>query len=295
MRILEGRFGRLQLIDGDAPRAARTVLDPSILIHHAGPVCEVQVGDALRALDRGCIVFLNPGDRVEFGEPAPEGVSRVVLVETAPEWLQDCCPALVETGGGKPFPATSEDITPRIRQLADALAIEIRNDQFLSAERLEFMVQELVLSILDSYYGRRAPAALWRGSRFEDSRIRRAIALLRARPNKDLNMDTLASRVGLSRSRFYHLFQICTGRSPRDYLDMLCVETAIERLAASNQRIADVSSNLGFSAQSNFTRFFLNQVGIPPSHYRRAAADARHSDAPAPGGADDRSGTPTGV
>ncbi|MGE0875906.1 MAG: helix-turn-helix domain-containing protein [Burkholderiales bacterium] len=35
--------------------------------------------------------------------------------------------------------------------------------------------------------------------------------------------------------------------------------------------MADVSADLGFSAQSNFTRFFLNQVGIPPSEYRRAA------------------------
>jgi AraC-like DNA-binding protein len=33
-----------------------------------------------------------------------------------------------------------------------------------------------------------------------------------------------------------------------------------------------VSAELGFSAQSNFTRFFLNQVGVPPSEYRRAAS-----------------------
>jgi len=32
------------------------------------------------------------------------------------------------------------------------------------------------------------------------------------------------------------------------------------------------SAELGFSAQSNFTRFFHNQVGVAPSEYRRAAA-----------------------
>ena len=85
-------------------------------------------------------------------------------------------------------------------------------------------------------------------------------------------MDDLANQVGLSRSRFYDLFQLCTGRSPRAYLDMLCVETAISRLASGRAKIADVSAELGFSAQSNFTRFFLHQVGIPPSEYRRAAA-----------------------
>src|SRR5882762_3339133 len=140
------------------------------------------------------------------------------------------------------------------------------------------MLQELVLLIVETYLAkRRAAALLWRGSRFADSRIRQAIGLLRARPNKDLNMDELANRVGLSRSRFYDLFQLCTGFSPRAYLDMLCVETAISRLSSGDSKISEVSAELGFSAQSNFTRFFLNQVGVPPSEYRRSA---RGNDTP---------------
>src|ERR687892_552345 len=176
-----------------------------------------------------------------------------------------------------------EPITPRIRRLADTLAVEVLNNRFVSAERLDFMLQELLLSIVETYLARRRMSApAWRGSRFEDSRIRRAIALLRARPNKELNMDELASQVGLSRSRFYDLFQLCTGFSPRAYLDMLCVETAISRLSSGQGKIAEVSAELGFSAQSNFTRFFLNQVGVPPSEYRRATASSSASTASAP-------------
>ena len=95
-------------------------------------------------------------------------------------------------------------------------------------------------------------------------------------------MDDLASQVGLSRSRFYDLFQMCTGFSPRAYLDMLCVETAISRLSSGQGKIAEVSAELGFSAQSNFTRFFLNQVGVPPSEYRRAASRPGTQDLPDP-------------
>ena len=280
VRHFEGKFGRLQLSEATVDAPEQVVRDPTLVIKHAGPDAEVRVGDRLLPLVRGTLLFLNPGERFAILRGAGEAATRVVLFEAAPEWLQDCCPALFTPEAAHPFPNTAEDITPRIRQLADTLAIEVQNDAFLSSERLEFMMQELVLSILDSYHARRAPAALWRGSRFADSRIRRAISLLRARPNKDLSMDVLANRVGLSRSRFYYLFQVCTGHSPREYLDMLCVETAIERLAASNQRIADVSSNLGFSAQSNFTRFFLNQVGVAPSRYRRAAAGDTAVDAP---------------
>ena len=154
------------------------------------------------------------------------------------------------------------------------------NDQFLSHERLEFMLQELMLSIVETYLARRqAGARLWRGSPFADNRIRKALALLRAHPNKEVNMNELASQVGLSRSRFYDLFQLCTGRSPRSYLDMLCVESAISKLSSGSGKIAEVSAELGFSAQSNFTRFFQQQVGIPPSEYRRAAVKPNHGPA----------------
>ncbi len=250
VRVLEGRFGRLVLTELAREDRLEAACGPTVLLQHGGNE----------------VLFLNPGEiHVALG------ATRLLAFHAAVEWLQASFPAVFGTEDRRPFPVPREPITPRIRQLGDALAVEVLNDRFLSTERIEFMLQELVLSIVETYLTRRrASSPLWRGSRFEDSRIRRALALLRARPNKDLNMDSLASQVGLSRSRFYDLFQICTGFSPRAYLDMLCVETAISRLASGRGKIAEVAAELGFSAQSNFTRFFLNQVGVPPSEYRRA-------------------------
>jgi AraC-like DNA-binding protein len=162
------------------------------------------------------LLFLNPGE-----VHVTPGPSRVLVLHAAREWLRSSFPAAFEEDEAHPFAQGVEMITPRIRQLADTLAVEVLNDRFLSPERLEFMLQELLLSIVETYLARRRAASpLWRGSKFEDTRIRRAIALLRAKPNKELNMDELASQVGLSRSRFYDLFQLCTGFSPRAYLDL---------------------------------------------------------------------------
>src|SRR5437016_8629450 len=217
------------------------------------------------------LIFLNPGEiHVSLG------ASRALVFHAATQWLSASFPAVFGASERRPFPQAREAITPRIRRLADTLAVEALNDRFVSPERLEFMLQELVLSIVETYIaGRRASSPLWRGSRFEDSRIRRALALLRAHPNKDQSIDELASQVGLSRSRFYDLFQLCTGFSPRAYLDLLCVEAAISRLSSGRGKIGEVAAELGFSAQSNFTRFFLNQVGVPPSEYRRATSTQR--------------------
>ena len=250
IRLFEGRFGRLVLTELGPQDQLPAQGDPAIIMQQGA----------------GEVVFLNPGEVHVALEH-----SRVLALHAAGEWLRESFPAAFSSADPRPFPLRREPVTLRIQRLADTLVIEALNDRFLSPERLEFMLQELMLSIVETYMARkRASSPMWKGSRFEDTRIRRAIALLRARPNKDLSIDELASQVGLSRSRFYDLFQLCTGFSPRAYLDMLCVETAISRLSSGQGKIAEVSAELGFSAQSNFTRFFLNQVGVPPSEYRRA-------------------------
>ena len=261
VRIFEGQYGRLILTDVGAQEELHADDDPTIVL---------QQGD-------GEILFLNPRETCTSIAPR-----RALVFHAAAAWLHRGFPAVFNAVDGKPFAEPRAAVTPRIRQLSETLAVEALNERFLAPARLEFMLQELVLSIVETYLaGRRTSSPLWRGSRFEDTRIRRAIALLRAHRNKDLNMDEIASQVGLSRSRFYDLFQLCTGFSPRTYLDLLCIEAAIARLSSGRGKIAELSAELGFSAQSNFTRFFLNRVGVPPSEYRRAASRSETERKPA--------------
>jgi AraC-like DNA-binding protein len=270
IRIFDGSFGRLQLIETAAGETPQSIVAPQIVILQQGAGLDVLVdGEALR-LTRDNLLFLNAGATSQ-AMLAAGGHAQLFVFQASTDWLCGGFPAVFDAAG-RPFASSSESITQRIRQLADTLVVEALNDQFLSHERLEFMLQELMLSIVESYFVRRASGArLWRGSPFADNRIRKALALLRAHPHKEVNMNALASRVGLSRSRFYDLFQLSTGRSPRAYLDLLCIASAISKLSSGGGKIADVSAELGFSAQSNFTRFFQQQVGIPPSQYRRAA------------------------
>ena len=271
IRIFDGSFGRLQLVEAAAGDAPQPTVATQIVILQEGADLDVVVDGATLRLTRDNLLFLNPGNTSQAMFPAGEH-ARLFVFQASTEWLRSGFPAVFDAADSGPFATGGEPINLRIRQLADTLAIEVLNDQFLSHERLEFMLQELMLSIVEGCLARRASSVrLWRGSPFADNRIRKALALLRAHPNKEVNMNELASRVGLSRSRFYDLFQHSTGRSPRAYLDMLCIASAISKLSSGSGKIADVSAELGFSAQSNFTRFFQQQVGIPPSEYRRAS------------------------
>jgi AraC family transcriptional regulator len=282
LRFFEGRFGRVILEETFAGQSAHAHTEHQLIVKYDGADRQYVIDGERSTLTRDGIMFVNAGRPHETLALPGDTPARQLLLNISPAWLALTFPALFRNAGRGPYPRTLDTITPHIRRMADAMVIDMMNDRFLSADRLEFMVQELILSMIDSYIAkRRSTSPMWRGSKFADARVRRAIALLRARPNKEVNMDEIAAQVGLSRSRFYDLFQMCTGRSPREYLDMLCVETAITRLSTSDTRIADVSAELGFSAQSNFTRFFLNQVGASPSEYRRASSMGAAGAAPA--------------
>ncbi len=270
LRIFEGRFGRVVLADSTISQAMHVHAEHQLVLKYDGADRQFEIDGERTLLTRNDILFINAHRPHETHANEDGSTARLLVMNISPEWMAQTFPAMFKVAESGPYPRTLDTVTPHIRKIADAMAIDMMNDRFLSADRLEFMVQDLILSIIDSYIAkRRATSPMWRGSKFADSRIRRAIALMRARPNKDVNMDDVATQVGLSRSRFYDLFQLCTGRSPREYLDMLCVETAITRLSTTDTKIGDVSAELGFSAQSNFTRFFLNRVGASPSEYRR--------------------------
>src|SRR5258706_13175616 len=154
LRLFEGRFGRLVLA---------TLLPQDKVDAQPGPTIVLSAGG-------GEVRFLNPGETWVTLD-----VVRAVIFHADGEWLRRSVPAAFRVADARPFTEASEPITPRIRRLADALAGEALNDRFMSAERLEFMLQELVLSIVETYLVQRRPGSLWRGSRFEDRRIPGAI------------------------------------------------------------------------------------------------------------------------
>src|SRR5689334_18523293 len=134
VRVLEGRFGRLVLTDLEPQERVEASSGPAIILQHG----------------QDAVLFLNPGEL-----HVVLGATRLIAFHAAVDWLASSFPAVFGADSPRPFPVPSEPVTPRIRQLADALAVEVLNDRFLSTERVEFMLQELVLSIVETYLARR--------------------------------------------------------------------------------------------------------------------------------------------
>jgi AraC-like DNA-binding protein len=82
---------------------------------------------------------------------------------------------------------------------------------------------------------------------------------------RDAGLDEIVAReVGLSRPHFFKLFRAQVGLTPNLYLNALRMERAIDRLAATQEAVADIGLDLGFSSQASFSRFFIANGVVPP-------------------------------
>lgn len=273
LRIVEGPYGRVNLMEATTPLVQHAHPEHLVLAKVSGADGAYRIGSARVAFTRADLVFVNALELHDNGRTRTGAPTRLLAIYLRPSWLAALNPALFE-GVAAPFPRHRERITPALRARLDALAAELLRGDTAAGMRIDLVMLDLAVSLVDSYVSRGRRGDAWHGSRFADHRIRRAMALMRANPRKDLHMADIASEVGLSRSRFYDLFQACAGVPPQAYLDMLCVERAIGRLAGGAGEVGAVSSELGFSTQGNFARFFARQIGIAPAQYRRACAPA---------------------
>jgi AraC-like DNA-binding protein len=103
-----------------------------------------------------------------------------------------------------------------------------------------------------------------------DFRIRNSLRLMRSRLGDELVLDHIARDAGLSRPHFFKLFRNCVGLTPNIYLNILKTERSVELLTTTRDPVTSIGFELGFASQASFTRFFIANVGIPPSDYRRA-------------------------
>lgn len=67
---------------------------------------------------------------------------------------------------------------------------------------------------------------------------------------------------------------VAEGLTFKDLLARVKIQQARRLLEESSLSLGEVSDHLGFTAQSSFTRFFRNGVGVTPQQYRQEAGEA---------------------
>ncbi len=86
--------------------------------------------------------------------------------------------------------------------------------------------------------------------------------------NPDLNIDSLAAKMGLGRSQFYRKIKALTNYSPVELLRKIRLTKARDMLSSTDKTISEIAYEVGFSAPAYFTKVFRETYGESPSEMR---------------------------
>ncbi len=101
-------------------------------------------------------------------------------------------------------------------------------------------------------------------SKEKDQRIIEAIALIKETGGQKIKAAQLAKRVGLSESRFLHLFSENLGLTLRSYVKWQRFIFTIKQIQAGKD-LTSAAQSAGFSDSAHFSRSFKENFGFKPS------------------------------
>lgn len=256
----------------DAPLVGHAHHHCHILIKAGGADSAFSVRGQHAPLTDDSAVLVNAWEQHAYEHDLRQAQNTLILaLYIEPAWLAEIQRSLAFSGHPRFFPQTCVRITQATRKITEEFVLELWWADEVSPRRLEDLLFNLIMVVIDSYSGWRDLSSLLRSKPpvSMDARIRQSIALMKRDVAHDFDMDKIAVAAGLSRAHFFTLFQRDTQVTPLVYANVLRFEAAIERLTLSEEPVGDVAHGLGFSAPGHFSRFFRSHLGITPSDYRR--------------------------
>lgn len=90
--------------------------------------------------------------------------------------------------------------------------------------------------------------------------------------NPELNVDMIASKMGLERSQFYRKIKALTNYAPVELIRRLRLQRGRELLLSTEKNIGEIAYETGFSTPAYFTKCYRDAYGETPSQVRNKLA-----------------------
>ena len=131
------------------------------------------------------------------------------------------------------------------------------------------LMEVLLLQALHAWLEQTPARAEERDHVLAEGPIGHALALMRASPEQDWSLDSLAMAVGMSRSLLARRFTEKVGEPPLAYLTRLRMDIASKLLETTAEPISRVAELVGYTSEFAFNRAFERKLGVPPGRFRQ--------------------------
>ncbi len=270
VRIAQGDFGRLALLDMDQPLVIHAHSQCQLIFKSGGMDAAFCIGEQELPLDEQRAILINSWEPHQYLHRADSASAIHLSLYIEPAWLEKVDRKLHGMAHLALFSQSGVKISAKTRKMADSLAHMLGWSGMIEAAELERQAFELVAGIVREFVDQSKLGHLEAGRPASDFRIRKAMRYIGEHPAEPFDVMAVARHSGLSRPHFFALFRQCTNLTPNVYANVLRMNEAVNHLSDSAGTIAEISEELGFNAQSHFTRFFRSHQGVPPTEFRRA-------------------------
>lgn len=270
LSILQGRFGRVALLEMDRSLVTHAHRDCHVLLKFSGADTAFDVRGRTCRLTDATAVLVNAWEPHAYthGDHAPQTVILALYID--PTWLGMIDPRLLCSGHSQFFPRPCVYVTREICESTLLLGSRMLLGDIVSTQEAEIAVFNLMIRVIDAFSDRKVLCREKPPLVVSDHRIRRVLRYMRKTLGEPFDTRMLAKIAGLSRPHFFAQFKRNTGLTPSLFLNTIRMEAATRILIESEEPLSGVALGLGFDAHSNFTRFFRQHQGVTPSEYRRA-------------------------
>ncbi len=101
--------------------------------------------------------------------------------------------------------------------------------------------------------------------------IKKSLRFIDYNYSRDINVDAIAQKAGVSRSHLYRLFVQHLGMPPNEYLTQYRIQKAALLLKNEHLSVGETAYSTGFSDQLYFSRVFKKYKGVSPRCYAKQA------------------------
>jgi len=162
-----------------------------------------------------------------------------------------------------------EQASPSLQAIVQLVQAEASANRLAAAMMITRCSELLFLQAVRTYLSSAVDGHVGWYSALKDPQIGQVLALIQHQPGESWTVESLASRVSLSRSAFSAKFKQLVGEPPMHYLTRVRLTKAATLLRTHPATLVEIALSIGYDSEVAFSKAFKRYFGMAPGAYRQ--------------------------
>jgi AraC-like DNA-binding protein len=215
---------------------------------------------------RRCYALMPPGSPKPARSYSTEIFIGIAPLNAGPQitHLTDALPPYLH------IPATEHGMLAHLNAIIGLIEYELSNrDSLIDPQSVLRRLSEVIAIDCARFaltHSERAMPSWIAG--MNDPSITTALSLLHSNPAHNWSVDSLARRLGVSRSAFAQRFKELVGEGPMHYVARIRMQQAAREIQGGCASLSEIATALGYHSEAAFSRAFSQHMGMSPGRFR---------------------------